>query len=72
MKRRNFLKNIAPLAVMPGLINGFSFKAYGAVPLLQSLASSADTDHVLVLIQLNGGNDGLNTVIPLDQYSEYN
>ena len=28
-----------------------------------------NTDHVLVLIQMNGGNDGLNTVIPTDQYT---
>ena len=36
---------------------------------MQALTSSTITDHVLVLIQLNGENDGLNTVIPLDQYS---
>ena len=29
------------------------------------------SDHVLVLIQLNGGNDGLNTVIPLQYYDAY-
>ena len=28
-----------------------------------------NTDRKLVIIQLNGGNDGLNMVIPLDQYS---
>ena len=29
-------------------------------------------DRVLVIIQLAGGNDGINTVIPLDQYAAYN
>jgi uncharacterized protein (DUF1501 family) len=28
-----------------------------------------DDDRVLVLLQLSGGTDGLNTIIPLDQYS---
>ncbi len=28
-----------------------------------------DTDKVMVIIQLNGGYDGLNVVLPLDQYS---
>jgi uncharacterized protein (DUF1501 family) len=33
------------------------------------LRSTPDNDKVLVIVQLVGGNDGLNTVIPLDQYS---
>lgn len=48
-------------------------KAYGNNPLLDAMtAGLIETDRVLVIVQLSGGNDGLNTIIPLDQYSAYN
>jgi len=75
MKRRDFLKNTVPAGVViPSLVGGFSFKAFGAEdPIAQSLLLPAaiENDHVLVIIQLNGGNDGLNMVIPLDNFSNY-
>ncbi|WP_343701135.1 DUF1501 domain-containing protein [Chitinophaga sp.] len=72
MKRRDFLKYTAPAAILPSFINGFAVKAFGASPLLAALQGAAEeNDHVLVMIQLNGGNDGLNMVIPLDQYGKY-
>lgn len=54
-------------------MNGFSLTAFGAPhsELTALLGDGADTDHVLVLIQLSGGNDGLNMVVPLDVYSGY-
>jgi uncharacterized protein (DUF1501 family) len=40
-----------------------------AEPVLAPLLKSAPNgDRILVIVQLFGGNDGLNTVIPLDQY----
>lgn len=61
MDRRNFLRN-SMLATIGGLsVRGFSS------PLLKALRDAAE-DRVLVIVQLIGGNDGLNTVIPLDQY----
>jgi uncharacterized protein (DUF1501 family) len=75
MNRRNFFKRSVPAAVtLPGLMNGFSFSAFGAVkgdPLSSLLSTAASNDHVLVLVQLQGGNDGLNMVIPLDMYANY-
>jgi uncharacterized protein (DUF1501 family) len=69
MKRRDFFRTAVPATLLPSLLNGFSFRAFAGSPLMQALTSATLNDHALILIQLNGGNDGLNTVIPLDQYT---
>jgi len=74
MKRRDFLKNTVPAGMLlPSIVNGMSIKAFGSTsPLLASLLMpTTETDHVLVLVQLTGGNDGVNTVIPLEFYGNY-
>ena len=73
MKRREFLgKSVA--AAVPALISGYAVKALNVdSPIVQALmGTGTDTDHVLVIIQLSGGNDGLNMVIPIETYNLYN
>jgi len=67
MKRRDFIKQVAPASLLPFAINGQPITAYGKL-LGANAEDFTNTDKVLVLVQLNGGNDGLNTLIPLDQY----
>ncbi|MBS1626738.1 MAG: DUF1501 domain-containing protein [Bacteroidetes bacterium] len=71
MKRRDFLKNTALSVALPTFLNGISLKALAGTPLMSALSNYMHDDKVLVLIQLAGGNDGLNTVIPFDQYNLY-
>ncbi|MCB9303923.1 MAG: DUF1501 domain-containing protein [Lewinellaceae bacterium] len=71
MKRRNFLKHTAAGLAMPHFIPGYGSKLLSASSWVRLLANS-NNEHgrVLVLVRLDGGNDGLNTVIPLDQYDK--
>jgi uncharacterized protein (DUF1501 family) len=74
MKRRDFLRNSIPAAtVIPAVLNGYSVKAFNQnSPLVQALMQQqTENDHVLVIVQLSGGNDGLNMVIPISNYSAY-
>src|SRR5437899_553057 len=70
INRRQFLRRTVPIPTMAFMFGGFALKAYGKSRFLGTLVGApGESDHVLVLVQLNGGNDGLNTVIPLDEYS---
>jgi uncharacterized protein (DUF1501 family) len=68
MKRRDFLKKV-PLAAATTIIGGSTVQAYASSPMIQALTAGLfETDRVLIVIQMSGGNDGLNTIFPLDQY----
>lgn len=69
MKRRDFITTTG-LAVSAPMVLG-KMNVAKASPIFEKLASVAgNEDKILVLIFLNGGNDGLNTLIPIDQYDE--
>ena len=66
MKRRNFVKNVSLASVAaPFVLKDINFQAIEKK--LFNYSKNA-ADRVFVIIRLNGGNDGLNTVIPLNQY----
>ena len=69
MKRRDFLKNV-PLAVVPFFSNSLFAEAMPmSLEEYSYFSNVIGEDRVLVIIQMDGGNDGLNMVLPLDQYT---
>ncbi len=76
MKRRDFLKTGLKIGVaantLPVLLGGLPIRAFGRSPLRSLLEASGSTNNnVLVIIQLQGGNDGLNCVVPTSSSPQY-
>ena len=72
MKRRDFIKTVAPVAVVPFFSNKIFAAAYTPSVLNEAalLTLGPENDRMLVIVQLTGGNDGLNTIFPMDQYAK--
>lgn len=69
MNRRKFIQHSTALGI-PFLLNGLKVNAWGS-DAFAHLLQNVPNDRVLVMVQLFGGNDGLNTIIPIDQYGHY-
>jgi uncharacterized protein (DUF1501 family) len=61
--RRSFISKSLGIAVLGGTLPSFLRTAAFAQP-LPALGTSIDPGNVLVVIQMAGGNDGLNTIVP--------
>ncbi len=70
MKRRNFLKKLPVAVSIPFSIGGIPLNVM-ADNVLSKLASHSTNDKVLIILQMHGGNDGLNTLIPVTDYDQY-
>ncbi|MEY8019225.1 DUF1501 domain-containing protein [Muriicola sp. SD30] len=68
--RRSFLQAIG-IAGSGSMMLGSNMLTASAPSPLTAAIANADSDNILILIRLSGGNDGLSTVIPIEQYDLY-
>jgi len=68
--RRSFLQALG-IAGSGSMLMGSNMLSASAPSPLSAAISAAETDNILVLVRLSGGNDGLSTVIPINQYDLY-
>jgi uncharacterized protein (DUF1501 family) len=71
MKRRNFIQLSATGSLAGFMLNGHLVSAFTRTKLLNNVSEDVIRDRSIVMIQLSGGNDGLNTIIPKNQYDKY-
>ena len=68
--RRSFLQALGLVGGGTMMLGGTTLTASRPSPLAQAL-TQANSDRILVLIRLEGGNDGLNTIVPVYDYDVY-
>ncbi|MBK9248451.1 MAG: DUF1501 domain-containing protein [Ignavibacteria bacterium] len=74
MKRRSFLQKVAATGIVLPMALGFpKVRAFAQAPEGSPFAriTSANKDHIFVILRLAGGNDGLNTVVPYTNQDYY-
>ncbi len=69
--RRDFL-SASGLMGAGLLLNRLPIRAFQPTPLMAALSAAGGNDRILVLIRLDGGNDGLNTVVERGNSQYYN
>ena len=67
MKRRKFIK-LTTTASAAGLL---PLQLNATVKFINSISNCDVSNRKIVLVDLAGGNDGLNTLIPLNIYADY-
>ncbi|MEM6360005.1 MAG: DUF1501 domain-containing protein [Bacteroidota bacterium] len=71
MRRRSFLKKIPAVLGSSFALNNIPMRVMAEESHFLRLAEQSDNDRVLIILQLHGGNDGINMVIPSGNYDEY-
>ncbi len=68
--RRSFIQALGLAGGGSMILGGTAISATAPSPLAVALAEN-DNDNILVIIRLAGGNDGLNTIVPVYDYDTY-
>jgi uncharacterized protein (DUF1501 family) len=69
MKRRDFIQKLS-LATIPLTLGGVPIRTL-AENAFTRMAQQSTNDRVLVILQMHGGNDGMNAIIPVEKYDQY-
>ncbi len=68
--RRSFIQALGLAGGGSMVLGGTAISATSPSPLAVALAEN-ENDNILVIIRLEGGNDGLNTIVPVYDYDTY-